>query len=190
MCMCKGILFGWINVYIEFWSNTNALQWHGSSFGLILFLGSWSNFPFEQIYFWLWLVCPHQIPLSTTAAFQLTLLAPPHPLGHTSHIRQINLWPLSIFVFFRDLQFAILANKVMTSLCVQIWLFAILQFAILVVFSRYLLDQFHALSLLLLLASQLLLLLYLIHYIIYYINYYLIYYIDKLTSWQHCIWNI
>ena len=107
-------------------------------------------------------------------------LPPPHPLGHTSHIRQINLWPLSIFVFFWDLQFAILANKVMTSLCVQVCLFTILQFAILVVFSRYLLDQFHALSLLLLLASQLLLLLYLIHYIIYYINYIL--YIISISS--------
>ena len=98
------------------------------------------------------------------------IACPPHPLGHTLHIRQINLWPLSIFVFFWDLQFAILANKVMTSLCVQICLFTILQFAIaiLVVFSRYLLDQFHALSLLLLLASQLLLLynLYITSYII------------------------
>ena len=110
------------------------------------------------------------------------IACPPHPLGHTLHIRQINLWPLSIFVFFWDLQFAILANKVMTSLCVQICLFTILQFAIaiLVVFSRYLLDQFHALSLLLLLASQLLLLLYLIHYIIYCINYIL--YIISISS--------
>ena len=64
----------------------------------------------------------------------------------------------------------LMANKVLTSLCVQICLFTILQFAIaiLVVFSRYLLDQFHALSLLLLLASQLLLLynLYITSYII------------------------
>ena len=86
---------------------------------------------------------------------------------------KINLWPFSSSLFiclFYVLQFAILANKLMTSLCVQICLFTILQFAIaiLVVFSRYLLDQFHALSLLLLLASQLLLLynLYITSYII------------------------
>ena len=83
-------------LYIEFWSNANGMktvlvQFYFLDLGQISHLSKYTSgsdlsvrtrFPYLQLQ-----------PSSSHC------LPPPHPLGHTLHIRQINLWSLSIFVF-------------------------------------------------------------------------------------------
>ena len=117
MHMWKGILLGG-KICIEFSSNTNGISWkqfwcHFISYILVKF-PIWANILLALTC----LSAPDS--LIYNCSLPAHIACPPHPLGHTLHIRQINLWQIKFWPLYVS-KFVFLPSF---SLPLPSWLFS------------------------------------------------------------------